>query len=151
MLFDICITSLLVLWAKNVKTTELTVFSWLFRKLDWANEVLDLRYFNRDSNKLSFSAFNRKEWQVFSSLPTALSYSRAEDKADKEQFVHYEYMVFFSHFHGVCRMLSVWGLVITEVTSMLGAVQWLHKESPPLWGHLPIFIKKGAPLSLPLK
>lgn len=126
--------------------TELTVFSWLSRKLDWASEVLI--YFNRNSNKLNFSAFNRKEWQVFSLLPASLSYSRVEDKADKEQFVHCEYTEFFSHSYGICRMLSVWGLVTTEVTKMPGAMCWLHKESPALWGHHPIFIKTGVPLSL---
>lgn len=144
---------------RMVKMTELTLFSWLFRKLDWANEVLDLIYSNRDTNKSSFSAFNRNEWQIFPPLPTTLSYPRAL-KTDKEEVVPQGHTIFFSGFHGlwICRMLlrsqllqacvGAKGWWLQKPPARWGAVHWLHRGFPPLCCPHPMFTKKGVPPSL---
>lgn len=62
MLFAICESPVCQCFGQSkVKMAELMLFSGVFRKLDWTNEALDLIYSNGDTDKLSFSAFNRNE------------------------------------------------------------------------------------------
>lgn len=146
-LFGICVSLVCQFFGQRVvKTTELTLFSWLFRKLDWANEALDLIYFSRDTNKLGFSAFNKNEWQVFSPLPTTLSYPRAQDESDKEEFVprgyiYVSFLAFSTGFAGCC-----WSALSTLGSHQSSCTR--RTESPPLCCSHPTFVQKGSPQSL---
>lgn len=154
MLFGICDSLACQCFGqRTVKMAELPLFIWLFGKLNWANEALDLIYSIRDTNSLNFSAFNRNKWEIFLPLPTTLSYCRAL-KTDKDEVVLQGYTRFFQPVPWALDLQESVTLSSheraweqREATSMLGAVHWWHRRSPPLRCPHPLFIENDVSYS----